>query len=154
MHLQKHLISSSQCISKFGLSWPPGASLPSLNNRIQVYLWAHSIVICRQTSNCSQAPPAASPDILCVDGYLYRYIESEMRIQTEYMSFKNRGMISSSYHSQMHQQCSHRRCCFSQTALLWFEVLSGLSSALPVLSPALRGPPRCIWRALHQSSLL
>jgi len=46
-----------------------------------------------------------------------------MRIQPEYMSFRNRCMISSSYEFQAHQQRSQRRCCFSQNALLWFEVL-------------------------------
>jgi len=55
-----------------------------------------------------------------------------MRIQTEYMSFNNRWMICSSYDFEAHQQRSQRRWCFSQTALLWFEVL-------PDLSPALRG---------------
>jgi len=67
-------------------------------------------------------------------------------------------MISSSYEFQAHQQHSQRRCCFSQTALLWFEVLPdmslalsglslalpGLSPALPGLSPALPGAPRLV----------
>jgi len=64
-----------------------------------------------------------------------------MRIQTEY----------SSYDFQAHQQRSQRRCCFSQTALLWFEVLPdmslalpGLSLALPGLSLALPGAPRLV----------
>jgi len=72
-----------------------------------------------------------------------------MRIQTEYMSFKNLWTISSSYDFQAHQQRSQRRC-FSQTAILWFEVppdlslaLPGLSPALPGVSSALPGPPRC-----------
>jgi hypothetical protein len=47
-----------------------------------------------------------------------------MRIQSEYISFKNRCTIGSSYEFQAHQQGSQRRCCFSQNALLWFEVLS------------------------------
>jgi len=46
-----------------------------------------------------------------------------MRIQPEYMSFKNRCTISSSYKFQAHQQRFQRRYCFSQHALLWFEVL-------------------------------
>jgi len=65
-----------------------------------------------------------------------------MRIQSEYMSFKNRWMISSSYDFQAHLQHSQR--CFSQTAPLLFKVLpdlyqalGGLSYALPDLSPAL-----------------
>jgi len=57
------------------------------------------------------------------------------------MSFKNCWTISSSYDFQAHQQRSQRRCCFSQTALLWFEVLPDLSPALPVLSLALPGAP-------------
>ena len=60
------------------------------------------------------------------------------------MSFKNCWMISSSYDFQAHQQCSQSRCCFSQTALLWFEVLPALSPALPGLSPALLGAPRVV----------
>jgi len=64
-----------------------------------------------------------------------------MRIQTEYLSFNNSRMISSSYDFQAHQQHSQRRCCFSQNALLWFEVL-------PDLLPVHPGSPRC-----NQSSL-
>jgi len=65
-----------------------------------------------------------------------------MGIQTEYMSFKNRWTISSSYDFQAHLQRFQRRCCFSQTALLWFEVFPDLSPALPGLSPALPGARR------------
>jgi len=54
------------------------------------------------------------------------------------MSFRNCWTISSSYHFQAHQHRSQRRCCFSQTALQWFEVLPGLSSTHPGLSSALR----------------
>jgi len=67
-----------------------------------------------------------------------------MRIQTEYMSFKHHWTISSSYDCQAHLQCSQRRCCFSHTALQWFEVLPGLSPALPGLSSALPGAPRLV----------
>jgi len=52
------------------------------------------------------------------------------------MSFKNRWTIFSSNEFQAHQQRSQRRCCFSQTALLWFEVL-------PDMSPALQGTLLC-----------
>jgi len=58
-----------------------------------------------------------------------------MRIHTEYMSFKNRWTISSSYDFQAHQQHSQGKCYFSQTALLWFEALADLSPVLPDLSP-------------------
>ena len=57
-----------------------------------------------------------------------------MRIQTEY----------SSYDFQAHQQRCQRRCCFSQTALLRFEVLPDMSPALPGLSRALPGAPRLV----------
>jgi len=104
-----------------------------------------------------------------------------MRIQTEYISFKNHWTISCSHDFQAHQQRS-QRTCLSQTALQWFkvllglwsalsgmslalpaanrlchrrsQVLPGLWSALPDLSPALLGAPRCTWRPLHQSSKL
>jgi len=66
------------------------------------------------------------------------------------MSFKNRWTMSSSYDFQPHLQRSQRRC-FSQTALLWFEVLPemllalrGLSSAHRDLSPALPGAPKVL----------
>jgi hypothetical protein len=39
------------------------------------------------------------------------------------MSFNTHWTISSSNEFQAHQQHSQRRCCFSQTALLWFEAL-------------------------------
>jgi len=54
-----------------------------------------------------------------------------MRIQTEYMSFKNHWTISSSNDIQVHQQRSRRRCCFSQTAIQRFPVLPGSMRALP-----------------------
>jgi hypothetical protein len=52
------------------------------------------------------------------------------------MSVKNRGTIRRSYDFQAYQKRSQRRC-FSQTALLSFEVL-------PDLSPALPGAPRLV----------
>jgi len=52
------------------------------------------------------------------------------------MSFKKRCTISSSYEFQAHQQRSQRRCCFSQNALLWFEVL-------PDAPRFVAGAPRC-----------
>jgi len=42
-------------------------------------------------------------------------------------------MRSSSYDFQAHLQRSQRRCCFSQTALLWFKMLPDLSPAFPVV---------------------
>jgi len=49
--------------------------------------------------------------------------------------------MSSSYDFQAHLQHS-QRCCCSQTALQWFEVLQGLSLALSDLSPALLAASR------------
>ena len=85
-----------------------------------------------------------------------------MRIQTEYMSFKNCWTISSSYNFQVHPRRSQRRC-FSQTADLWFNVLPDLSlpgmtsaladfsSALPDLSLVLPGAPKVLSGALRCS---
>ena len=74
------------------------------------------------------------------------------------MSFKNRWTICSGYDFQAHQQHSQQRICFSQTALSWFDMLPGLSSAfqvfwralpgvspvLPGVSPVLPGAPRLV----------
>jgi len=73
---QVHSITPSKCISKYPRLPPPSASPKLLDHSLGVYLWVHSIVIFRRTSNCSQAPPAAGPDIVCVDGLLYRYIDT------------------------------------------------------------------------------
>jgi len=60
------------------------------------------------------------------------------------MSFEYLWTISISYNFQGHQQRSQWRCWFSQTALLWFEVLPDLSPALPGLLSALPGAPRLV----------
>jgi hypothetical protein len=96
------------------------------------------------------------------------HIDTQMRIQTEYMSLNNCWTRSSSNDFQAHQQSYLRRCCFSQTAILWFEVLPdmlpadpglspvhpglspvypGLSLVRPVLWPALPGAPSLVVRA-------
>ena len=54
--LQAGSIMASKCISKLCRPQPPSD------------LWVHWIVMFRHTSNCSQAPPAASPDISSVVG--------------------------------------------------------------------------------------
>ena len=93
-----------------------------------------------------------------------------MRIHTEYMSFKNRWMISSSYDFQAHQQHSQRRCHFP--TLLYSDsrcsqvlpvllsalpdllsALPDLLSALPGLLPALPGAPRCTQSSLRRSEM-
>jgi hypothetical protein len=89
-----------------------------------------------------------------------------MRIQSEYKSSKNRWTTSSSYDFQVPLQRS-QRTCFSQTAVLWFEVLPGwspplrgllsahydMSLALPDLSQALPGTPRCTQCSLQRSEM-
>ena len=65
-----------------------------------------------------------------------------MRKQTEYMSFKNRSTISSSYDFQKYQQCSDRRSRFSQTGLQWFKMFLGLFQVLPGTSGLVVGTPR------------
>jgi len=86
--------AASKYTANLTQSWPPSASpnsldlglqvtLSSHNTGLQVYFRVYLIVICRRTSNCSQPPPAACPYIPCVD----RYIDTLMRIQTEYMRF-------------------------------------------------------------------
>jgi len=57
-----------------------------------------------------------------------------MRVQTEYMSFNDRWMISQSYDIKAHQQRSKTTRCFSQTATKWFEVRPDLSLALQGMS--------------------
>ena len=75
VHLWFHSSFVSKCIFKlarsrpsaFTPSRPPSASPNSLDHSLRVYLCVHSIVILRRTPNCWQSPPAASPDIPCVD---------------------------------------------------------------------------------------
>ena len=78
MHPQTRSITASKCISKYARLLPPSASPNSLDHSLGVYLWVHSIFIFRRTSNCSQAPPAASPDIACrwVAILIHRYIDT------------------------------------------------------------------------------
>jgi len=86
-----------------------------------------------------------------------------MRIQTEYMSFKTRWMISSSYDFQVHQQRSQTRCrfpdCFTviraaprlvagalrctQACHRGFQTSPRLSQVLPGAPTVLFGAPRC-----------
>jgi len=66
-----------------------------------------------------------------------------MRIQTEYMCFKNCWMISSRYDFQAHQQCSQRRCRFP--SLLYSD--SRCSQAHPRCSQSChRRSQTCCWR--------
>ena len=72
MHLKVHLITASKCIYKYARLLPPSESPSLLDHGLGAYLWNHSIVILRHTLNYSQAPPAVSPDIRCVNGKLYQ----------------------------------------------------------------------------------
>jgi len=72
-----------------------------------------------------------------------------MTIETEYMSFKNHWTISRRYDLKAHQQRSQRICCFSQAALLRFEVLWDLPLALRVVSPSLTDDSRFVVSALR-----
>ena len=64
-YLQTRLITASKCISKLAQSRSPSVSPTSLDHGLGVCHWVHSMVSFRRTLNCSQAPPAASSDILC-----------------------------------------------------------------------------------------
>jgi len=82
-----------------------------------------------------------------------------MRIQSEYISVNNCGMMRTSYDFHVHLQHSEGRC-FSQPAQLWFELhpevspaLRGLLSAIPVLLLVLPGAPRCTQRSLRHSEV-
>jgi len=68
VHLQVHPKTASKCISKYARLPSPSASPNSLVHSLRVYLSVHLSKIFRRSSNCSQAPPAASPDIPCFDG--------------------------------------------------------------------------------------
>jgi len=69
-----------------------------------------------------------------------------MRIQTEYMSFNNRWMISSSYDFQAHQQRSQQDVVFPTP--LWcdlrcFQTCCRRSPVLPGAHKVLTSAPRC-----------
>jgi len=68
VHLQTHSVTASKCISNYAQLRPPSPSPNMLDHSLRVCHWIHSIIIFRRTSNCAQAPPAASLDILCLDG--------------------------------------------------------------------------------------
>ena len=68
VHLHPRTITASKCISKLTQLCSRNVSANFLNHSLAVYLWVHSVVIFRRTLNCSQALPAASRDLPCVDG--------------------------------------------------------------------------------------
>ena len=59
------------------------------------------------------------------------------------MSFQNHSTISGSYDLQAQLQSSHRRGCFSQPALHWFEVLPGAPRLVVNTPRFVIGAPRC-----------
>jgi len=61
-----------------------------------------------------------------------------MSIQIAYISLKSQWTIHSSYDFLAHWQHS-KTWCFSETAVQWFDVFSGLLSVLPALWAALTG---------------
>jgi hypothetical protein len=63
------------CSHQHGL---PNASPYLLNHGVQVDLWVLFIIIFRCSMDCSEKPPAASPDIPFVHGSLHRYIDTEI----------------------------------------------------------------------------
>jgi len=64
VHFWTGLLMRSKWISKDARLLPPSVSPTWLG----VYCWIHLVAIFRRTTNCSHAPPAASADVLCVDG--------------------------------------------------------------------------------------
>jgi len=66
-----------------------------------------------------------------------------MRIQTEYRSFENLWMISSSYDFLAKQLHSRGWCCFFHTSLPWFKVLSVMLPVLPAAARHVAVTPRC-----------
>jgi len=68
VHPPGHLIMTLNCISIHTLLPLQSAFPNSFEHGLRVYLSVHSLVIFRGTMNVSAAPPAASPDTLCVDG--------------------------------------------------------------------------------------
>jgi len=105
VYLWVHLMTASKPISKY--HWlPPASDSPiSLDHCLGVYLWVHLILFIRHTLNCSQALFTVSQDIPCVEwAILGSYIDIQMRIQTEYMSFNSCWIISSSYDFHVLQQ--------------------------------------------------
>jgi len=144
-HLETRSITISECISMFSRSGPRSVSPNTLDYGLQVHLKTRSIMASECISEFTRSSFSGAPRIALKHRLqpvqicrvlMGSYVDTTMRIQPEYMSFKNRWMINNSYDFQAHKQYSQRRC-FSQTALLWFEVLRCLASALLGLSLAL-----------------
>jgi len=61
-------IMGTKCISKSARLEAQIESPNSFVHSLGMYLWVHSTVNFRRPLNCYPAPPAASPNIPCVDG--------------------------------------------------------------------------------------
>ena len=83
-----HSTTATQCISEVTRCWPPIAASNSVNHSLRVDLSVHLINSFSWTSNSSEPPSAASPDMPSVDGLLYRYLSAKIRIQPKYLSYK------------------------------------------------------------------
>jgi len=117
-HGRTYWNQSWMCISDFTQCWSQCASHCLHDGGLQDYANVHAMAIFRLISNCSCVLSVASSDIMSVD----RYIDTMIRIQTEYMSFKSIQWCSSSYDIQEHHQHFQSRF-HSQTAQYWFKVL-------------------------------
>jgi hypothetical protein len=79
-------IWGSWCICILAWLSCPSAYLCSPNRHFQRYLIL-----------CSQWPPAASPNVLCHDTLLDRYMDIKIRVQTQNITIENHLMSSSKY---------------------------------------------------------
>jgi hypothetical protein len=93
--------AASKCMSKLARSLPWSVSLSSLDLNLQAWLQLLS------STPCSQ-----SRFTVCWWVGLYRYINTSMRIPTQYMSCNNHWTISSSYDFQAHKQRSQKNMLF------------------------------------------
>jgi len=142
VYFETRLMTPSKCISKLAWLRPPS----SHDHALPVHFETHLITASKSISELTGSSVSGAPWIAlkqCLQPIqIYRVlmgsnIDAEKRIQSENMNFKYRWTISSGYDFQAHWQRSQRIYCFSQNALLWFEVLPDLSSVLPVMSSAL-----------------
>jgi len=146
--LQTPWTTISRCFSRFTRTPPPSLSPNSVDCRPQVHPQPCWVMSLGCTSEFAQSSYSDTPQIalklypqpvLIYFVYVGSDIEWSMRIQSEYIRFKNHQTISTSNHFQVYQQHSQRKSHFSQTTLQWVMVLPGFSSALPDLSSALPG---------------
>jgi hypothetical protein len=95
VNLQTCSIIAPKCISKSARLPPLNASPNLLDHDLGVYHSVQSIVIFRRTSESSQALLAARPNILCVDGLLYTYIDENTNWIHQFWKSSNDKCMSS-----------------------------------------------------------